>query len=110
MSHRYKRYTNKQLAAEEELLQKKLHEAEIAGKNRHIAINKRKIEIVQSYMLDQSDFAVGQIRTFKEEPQQLFQIDEMSGVIAWGFRVDSNLESLHTDREAVLIALLNESK
>src|SRR5690625_3166407 len=84
MKHRYKRYSKKQLQAEEAILQKKLKEAEQAGKRNYVAVHRRKIEIVRSYMLNPEDFKPGAIHTLKEDPEHLHKIDEVSGVVAWG--------------------------
>lgn len=108
MSHRYKRYSNEQLQAEEEVLQQKLTNAEQLGKRNLIAVNRTKIEIVRSYMLDQSAFQPGDVREMKEEPKNQFQIDEVAGVTAWGYRIDKDSGHINDEREAVLIALLGE--
>jgi len=88
MSHHYKRYSLNQLQEEENDLKERLAEAENLDQRNYIAVYKRKIEIVQSYMLDQDQFHAGDIREYKENPNYLFEIDEMSGVIAWGYRID----------------------
>lgn len=90
MSHHYKRYSLNQLQAEEKDLKERLAEAESLDQKNYIAIYNRKIEIVQSYMLDQGQFHAGDIREYKENSNYLFEIDEMSGVIAWGYRIDKN--------------------
>jgi|SRR5690625_3710640 len=108
MKHRYKRYSKEQLQAEEAILQKKLQEAEQAGKRNYVAVNRRKIEIVQSYMLDPEDFKPGAIYKLKEDPEHLHKIDEVSGVVAWGYRINRETEEVSEDREAVLIALLGD--
>lgn len=108
MSHRYKRYSKEQLQAEEDILREKLQRAEASGKRNQIAVNRRKIEIVRSYMLDQSAFHPGDIREMKEEPENLFQIDEVAGVTAWGYRVERSSGDAKEEREAVLIALLGK--
>lgn len=108
MTHRYKRYTNEQLQAEEDILQKKLKEAEQSGKHNYVAVHRRKIEIVRSYMLHPYDFKPGAIHALKEEPGFLFKIDEVSGVVAWGYRINKVTEEIAEDREAVLIALLGD--
>lgn len=109
MPHRYKRYSKEQLQAEVIILQEKLQEAEKSGQRNHVAVNRRKIEIVRSYMLDQADFKPGDIWELKEEPESRFKIDGVSGVVAWGYRVDSlNHKTTYEEREAVLIALLGE--
>jgi len=82
MSHHYKRYSLNQLQEEENDLKERLAEAENLDQRNYIAVYKRKIEIVQSYMLDQDQFHAGDIREYKENPNYLFEIDEMSGVIA----------------------------
>jgi|SRR5690625_375977 len=108
MKHRYKRYSKEQLQAEEDILQKKLKEAEQAGKRNYVAVHRRKIEIVRSYMLDPEDFKPGAIYTLKEDPEYLHKIDEVSGVVAWGYRINKVTKEVYEDREAVLIALLGD--
>src|SRR5690625_4566951 len=110
MSHHYKRYSTEQLKEEEEDLKDKLKEAEQLNQRKYIAVYKRKIEIVQSYMLDQSQFQAGDIRKMKENPEYLFEIDEMSGVIAWGYRVDKETRERidKTEPIAKLLILLGE--
>ena len=110
MSHHYKRYSIDQLKEEETNLRRKLKEAKQLNQSNYIAVFKRKIEIVQSYMLDQSQFQAGDIREMKEEPNHLFEIDEMSGVIAWGYRIDKETREIidKTEPIAKLIILLGE--
>src|SRR5690625_184136 len=108
MKHRYKRYSKKQLQAEEAILQKKLKEAEQAGKRNYVAVHRRKIEMFRSYMLNPDDFKPGDIHTLKEDPEHLHKIDEVSGVVAWGYRINKVTEEISEDREAVLIALLGD--
>ncbi|MBM7599869.1 hypothetical protein JOC34_002237 [Virgibacillus halotolerans] len=103
MTHRYKIYSHEQLQAEEEILQKKLREAEQLGRRSHVAVNKRKIEIVRSYRLNPADFKPGDVRELKEEPGHFFKIDEVNGVVAWGYRM-----AIDTRREGILIALLGD--
>ncbi len=57
MSHHYKRYSKAELQAEEDILRKKLHEAEATGQRNYAAVHRRKIEIVRSYMLDRTVFS-----------------------------------------------------
>ena len=106
MTHRYKRYSREQLQAEEAILRKRLREAEQAGRRSHVAVNRRKIEIVQSYMLNRAAFNSGDIRSLKEDPEHLFQIYEVSGVVAWGHRIDRLTHDRYEEKEAILIALL----
>lgn len=106
MTHRYKRYSREQLRAEEEILREKLQEAQKLGRRSYVAVNQRKIEIVQSYMLNPADFKPGDIRALKEEPDSLFKIEEVNGVVAWGHRMDRLTHDISREREAVLIALL----
>lgn len=110
MSHHYKRYSINQLKEEEEKLKTQLEEAKQQGQRKHIAVFKRKIEIVQSYMLDQNQFQAGDIREFKEDPRYLFEIDEMSGVIAWGYRIDKETKERYdkTKPVAKLLILLGD--
>lgn len=110
MSHQYKRYSLSQLRQEETDLKERLAEAESLDQKNYIAVYKRKIEIVQSYMLDQDQFHAGDIREFKEDPNYLFEIDEMSGVIAWGYRVDKNTHERIDKNKPVakLLILLGE--
>ena len=103
MTHRYKIYSHEQLQAEEEILQKKLREAEQLGRRSHVAVNRRKIEIVRSYRLNPANFKPGDVHEMKEEPGHLFKVDEVNGVVAWGYRMDEN-----ATREGILIALLGD--
>ncbi len=98
VSHHYKRYSKAELQAEEDILQKKLHEAETAGQRNYAAVHRRKIEIVRSYMLDRTVFSAGDIWQLKEDPDHYFKIDEMSGVIAWGYLVDRENEGIDGER------------
>jgi len=109
MSHLYKKYSMDQLKQEEINLRDGLEEAERLDQKKYIAVYKRKIEIVQSYMLNQNDFQPGDIREFKEEPHYLFEVDEMSGVIAWGYRIDKRTQQrLDQKPIAKLLILLGE--
>src|SRR5699024_12085334 len=62
MSHHYKRYSLNQLQEEENDLKERLAEAENLDQKNYIAVYKRKIEIDQSYMLDQDQFYVNRQR------------------------------------------------
>src|SRR5699024_1271317 len=106
MKHRYKRYSKGQLQADEGILQKKLKEAEQAGKRNYVAVHRRKIEIVRSYMLNPEDLKPGAIHTLTDDPEPLHKLAEVRAVVAWGDRRHSETEEVYEDREAVLIALL----
>lgn len=109
MSHHYKRYTLDQLKEEETSLKEQLKEAKEANHRTYMAVYARKIEIVQSYMLNQGQFQAGDLREFKEDPKYLFEIDEMSGVIAWGYRIDKETkERIDSKPIAKLLILLGE--
>ena len=109
MSHHYKRYSIDQLKEEEESLKKQLREAETLNQRNYIAVYKRKIEIVQSYMLDQNQFQPGDVRELKEDQSLFFEIDEMSGVIAWGYRMNKHTqEKIDNEPVAKLLILLGE--
>lgn len=108
MAHPYQRYTNEQLQEEKKLLYKKMKEAEKMGKKSHVAINQRKIEIVRSYMLDLNQFNQGDIYELKGKSDQLFKIDEMSGVSAWGNRLDKETFEVISRVEALLVDYLGK--
>lgn len=112
MSHHYKRYTLDQLKEEESILKENLMEAEQQQHTKFIAVYQRKIEIVQSYMLDQSKFKAGDLFELESTPDHLFEIDEMSGVIAWGYLIDpkTQMKIDPTNRIAKLLVLLGEKK
>lgn len=112
MPHNYKRYTTEQLKEEEHTLKAKLDQALKIDDTNRIAINRRKIEIVQSFMLDQQQFKAGDLFELKHDASHLFKIDEMVGVIAWGYLVDPDtLEKIDpTDRIAKLLILLGEKR
>lgn len=109
MTHRYKRYSHEQLQAEEMELLEKLQAAKQSGRNSHIAVNSRKIEIVRSYRLNPADFKPGEIRELKEEPDYLFKIKEVNGVVAWGHRMDGLTHDIAEEKVAILIALLGSN-
>jgi hypothetical protein len=108
MTHRYKQYSHEQLQTEFEVLQKKLEVAAQLGRRSHVAVNRRKIEIVQSYMLLPSDFRPGEVYELKEELDAFFKIDEVNGVVAWGYRIDKQGQYINNTRSAVLIALIGD--
>ncbi|HLR66634.1 MAG TPA: DUF1811 family protein [Virgibacillus sp.] len=108
MAHPYKRYSIEQLQAEEELLREKLQKAEALGQRNYIAVHRRKIEIVRSYMLDASAFRPGDMRELMEDHEHYFKIDEVSGVVAWGHRIHKGNHETSGEREAVLLDLLGE--
>lgn len=110
MAHHYKHYTIEQLEAEEEILNERLAQAIKNNQANHIAINTRKIEIVQSFMIDQHQFKVGDRLHLVDEPETIFEIDEMVGVIAWGYRLNpKTLQKIDpSDRIAKLLVLLGE--
>lgn len=112
MAHHYKRYTIEQLEEEEQLLKMKLKEAQENQETRFIAVHQRKIEIVQSYMIDQSQFKVGDLFELNNDSEHLFEIDEMVGVIAWGYLTDLQTHEKNdpTDRIAKLLVLLGEKR
>lgn len=110
MSHLYKRYTTEQLIEEETKLKQKLAQARQDQQPKLIAVNQRLIEIVQSFMLDQTNFKVGDIFTLKADESDLFIIDEMVGVIAWCYQIDpgTHEKTDPTNRIAKLLILLGE--
>lgn len=112
MSHHYKRYTLDQLKEEEHLLKENLTEAKLQDQTKYIAVYQRKIEIVQSYMLDQSKYKAGDYFKLKNDANYLFEIDEMSGVIAWGYLIDPQTREKidPTNRIAKLLVLLGEKQ
>ena len=112
MSHLYKRYTIDQLKEEEEMLEAKLEEAKAENQTKHILVNQRKIEIVQSFMIDRQLFEVGDYFKLKDNPDDLFEIDELVGVIAWGYYVNPETHKKidSSNRVAKLLILLGDKK
>lgn len=110
MSHHYKRYSIEQLKNEKDVLKAKLEEAERLKQKNYIAVYKRKIEIVESYMLDQNQFQPGDKHRLKDDPNHLFEIDEISGVVAWGYRIDKNTYEQIDKKDTIakLLTLLGE--
>src|SRR5690625_7991751 len=90
MSHHYKRYSLNQLQEEENDLKERLAEAENLDQRNYIAVYKRKIEIVQSDMLDQDQFHAGGLCEYMENRNYLFKNDDWSRLIPWYYRIARN--------------------
>jgi len=108
MSHHYKRYTIEQLQQEEQDLKEKLTQAKNLQQKNHIAVYQRKIEIVQSYMLDKSQFQPGDTREILADPTHVLKINEVNGVVAWGQRINKSTQQPYDERKAYLLILLGE--
>lgn len=108
MAHPYKTYSIPQLQEEEELLKERLAQAIQDDRKSHIAVNRRKIEVVRSFMLDPTDFQPGDIYELIEHPHHLFEVDEISGVFAWGFKINKFTEVRHEKKDGFLLVMLGE--
>lgn len=107
MKHRYSDYTVEQLEVELQELIEKARAADEAGKHSHVAINERKIEIVQSYMLNPAAFIPDDVHELRRDPGHTFKISYINGVMAWGQRINL-LGEMYEKVEALPIALLGE--
>jgi len=107
MAHEYKTYTNHQLQEEVEMLKEKLAQAKQDGIKSRIAIYTRKIEVVRSFMLDANDFQPGDTFTLQEDQDHIFEINEVKGVFAWGYRIHKQTKT-KLDEEGFLLVMLGE--
>lgn len=108
MSHPYKTYSMQQFIEEENILKEKLKQAQSKNSKNHIAIYTRKIEVVRSFMLDADDFQPGNVFTLIEDPIHLFEIDEIKGVFAWGFKVEKETNKKSKEKEGFLLIMLGK--
>lgn len=107
MKKRYRDSSQSELEEELRDLKDKLEKATKEENSTYCKIYERKIEIVQSYMLNPANYLPNEIYTLKKDPGYTFKIDEISGIIAWGYRINL-LDEMSDEREAFPIALLGE--
>jgi len=107
MAHEYKTFSIHQLQEEEEVLKGKLAQAKQDGIKNRIAIYSRKIEVVRSFMLDPKDFQPGDTFELIEDPDHLFEINEVKGVFVWGYRINRQT-NIKLDEEGFLLVMLGE--
>ncbi|WLV24606.1 DUF1811 family protein [Aciduricibacillus chroicocephali] len=108
MAHPYKTYTIPQFVEEEKMLKEKLRQAKIEKSKNHIAIYTRKIEIVRSFMLNPADFQQGDLFELIEDPDHLFEINEIKGVFAWGYKINKVTGERSLEEEGFLLAMLGQ--
>lgn len=108
MPHPYKTYTLKQLQAEEEILAGKLKQAKLEQRTNHVLVYNRKIELVQSFMLNPDDFQAGDLYELKDDPDHLFEVTEISGVTAWGYKIHKETKEKAEEQRGKLLAQLHQ--
>ncbi|MGM8216297.1 YfhH family protein [Bacillaceae bacterium W0354] len=107
MQRRYSQYTVEELRREISALTEKARKAEQMGMVNEYAVHQRKIVMAKSYMIDPKTYKSGQVYEIEGAPGEVFEIDYMKGVFAWGVRKNLNGEVLTEDEiEALPIALL----
>lgn len=109
MAHRYKTYSLDQLQEEVDMLQGKLEQAQLEDRKNHILVYTRKIEVVRSFMLDPNHFQVGDIFEIIDDPGHLFEIIEISGVTAWGYKIDKETKKKDEEQRGKLLAQLGKT-
>ncbi|GIN72334.1 transcriptional regulator [Bacillus sp. J14TS2] len=109
MAHRYKTYSLDQLQEEVDMLKGKLEQAQLEDRTNHILVYTRKIEVVRSFMLDPNHFQVGDIFEIIDEPGYLFEITEVSGVTAWGYKIDKETKKKDVEQRGKLLAQLGKT-
>ncbi|GEN46801.1 YfhH family protein [Alkalibacillus haloalkaliphilus] len=107
MQRRYSQYTVEQLQQEVAELTEKAQKAEQMGMVNEYAVHQRKIVMAKSYMKNPREYRRGQVYEIDGSPSELFEIDYMNGVFAWGTRKSKQGEVVN-DEEALPIALLTE--
>lgn len=107
MSVRYSDLTIEQLREELGKLKEKVQKAEQLGELHKVAINERKMQIVSSYMLSPDDFKAGDTHQLHGDPGYLFLINDIHGVMAWGYRINL-LGEMNEEEEALPISLLGD--
>ncbi|WP_017754321.1 YfhH family protein [Calidifontibacillus oryziterrae] len=100
MEKRYSTMTEYELNQEISHLHEKARKAEQLGMVNEFAVYERKIAMAKAYLLDPSDFHVGEVYEIEGAPGVHFKIDYMNGVFAWGKR-DGNKQE-----EGIPISLL----
>lgn len=108
MQRRYSQMTEQELRQEIADLTEKARKAEQMGMVNEYAVHERKIVVAKSYMMDRKQFKRGQVYEIDGAPGEIFEIDYMNGVFAWGVRKNKNGEVLTTEKEleALPIGLL----
>ncbi|KRG11846.1 DUF1811 family protein [Lederbergia galactosidilytica] len=109
MAHPYKTYSHQQLQEEVEILKEKLKQAQLEDRTNHILVYTRKIELVQSFMLNPDDFQPGDIFEIIQEPDYLFEIIEISGVTAWGYKIYKGDGKKDHEQRGKLLAQLRQT-
>ena len=107
MKYRYSDYSVEQLREELGNLKEKLMKAERSGNLSQVAINERKMQIVQSYLLNPADFHPNKIYRLNGDPGHTFKVSYINGIMAWGQRINL-LGEVYEKLEALPIALLGE--
>ncbi|GAA0450602.1 YfhH family protein [Alkalibacillus silvisoli] len=105
MQRRYSQYTVEQLQQEVAQLTEKAQKAEQMGMVNEYAVHQRKIIMAKSYMMNPKDFKHSQVYEIEGSPTEVFEIDYMNGIFAWGKRKSKQGEVIN-DEEALPIALL----
>lgn len=107
MKFRYSEYTVEQLRDELADLKEKLQTAEQLGEVQKVSIYERKMQIVASYMMNPDAFKSNDIHALKGDPGYTFKINQINGVMAWGYRINL-LNEMSEVEEALPISLLGD--
>src|SRR5690625_3349668 len=100
MKYLYSDYSVEQLREELASLKEKALKAESTGNLSKLAIYERKMQIVQSYMLNPKDYEPGKTYDLIGDPGHQFKVTRISGIMAWGFRKNL-LGELYEVEEAI---------
>ncbi len=103
----YSDYTIEQLRTELGKLKEEAQKAEQLGEISKVEILERKMQMVASYMLNPSDFKMGDVHELNGDPGHRFKINYIDGMMAWGHRINL-LGEMYEREEALPISLLGD--
>lgn len=93
MEQRFSEMSDYELRLEIEKLNDKAKKAEQMGMINELAVYERKIAMAQAYMMDPSQFKMGDVYEIKNDPGEPFEIAYINGTFAWGYRGKSEEQS-----------------
>lgn len=104
MEQKYSRMSPAELQTEIAELKVKAQKAEQMGMINEYAVHERKMLMAQAYLMEPSDFSKSGIYEIKDSNNELFEIEYLNGVFAWGYRNNGKV------KEAVPISVLGTRK
>ncbi|RSK26145.1 DUF1811 family protein [Bacillus sp. HMF5848] len=86
MEKRYSQMTRYELQQEIGALKEKAMKAEQHGMVNEVAVLERKMSMAKAYLLNPDDFPSGEAYIIDGGEGELFQVEYLNGIFAWGYR------------------------